>query len=147
MVPSLALPTGSIPQASCPRIVRRTQASPHPRPVGQDSAVGRASALTRAEGQGRVSGTRHTFRFWIVTTSLKGNEDFFTFPPVWIPPDPSAGLGRLGPQALRGRRLLQALGQRLLVPLVALALLLVRRQYFDVEMKPLINTATGLGAF
>lgn len=27
--------------------------------------------------------------FWIVTTSLKGNEDFFAFPPVWIPPDPS----------------------------------------------------------
>ena len=27
--------------------------------------------------------------FWIVTTSLKGNEDFFTFPPVWIPPEPS----------------------------------------------------------
>ncbi|HEY2992758.1 MAG TPA: carbohydrate ABC transporter permease [Methylomirabilota bacterium] len=26
---------------------------------------------------------------WILTTSLKGNEDFFTFPPVWIPPDPS----------------------------------------------------------
>ena len=23
--------------------------------------------------------------FWIVTTSLKGNEDFFAFPPVWIP--------------------------------------------------------------
>ena len=27
--------------------------------------------------------------FWIVTTSLKGNEDFFAYPPVWIPPDPS----------------------------------------------------------
>jgi len=27
--------------------------------------------------------------FWILTTSLKGNEDFFTFPPVWIPADPS----------------------------------------------------------
>jgi multiple sugar transport system permease protein len=27
--------------------------------------------------------------FWIVTTSLKGNEDFFSFPPVWIPTDPS----------------------------------------------------------
>jgi multiple sugar transport system permease protein len=27
--------------------------------------------------------------FWIVTTSLKGNEDFFTFPPVWIPSEPS----------------------------------------------------------
>ena len=27
--------------------------------------------------------------FWILTTSLKGNEDFFAFPPVWIPPDPS----------------------------------------------------------
>ena len=26
---------------------------------------------------------------WIVTTSLKGNEDFFAFPPVWIPSDPS----------------------------------------------------------
>jgi multiple sugar transport system permease protein len=26
---------------------------------------------------------------WIVTTSLKGNEDFFSFPPVWIPQDPS----------------------------------------------------------
>ena len=27
--------------------------------------------------------------FWIVTTSLKGNEDFFAFPPVWIPVEPS----------------------------------------------------------
>ena len=27
--------------------------------------------------------------FWIVTTSLKGNEDFFAYPPVWLPPDPS----------------------------------------------------------
>ena len=27
--------------------------------------------------------------FWIVTTSLKGNEDFFAFPPVWIPLEPS----------------------------------------------------------
>ena len=27
--------------------------------------------------------------FWIVTTSLKGNEDFFAFPPVWIPAEPS----------------------------------------------------------
>jgi len=27
--------------------------------------------------------------FWILTTSLKGNEDFFTFPPVWIPAEPS----------------------------------------------------------
>jgi len=27
--------------------------------------------------------------FWIVTTSLKGNNDFFAFPPVWIPSDPS----------------------------------------------------------
>ena len=27
--------------------------------------------------------------FWIVTTSLKGNEDFFAFPPVWVPADPS----------------------------------------------------------
>lgn len=27
--------------------------------------------------------------FWIVTTSLKGNEDFFAYPPVWIPPQPS----------------------------------------------------------
>jgi multiple sugar transport system permease protein len=27
--------------------------------------------------------------FWIVTTSLKGNEDFFSFPPVWIPAEPS----------------------------------------------------------
>ena len=26
--------------------------------------------------------------FWIVTTSLKGNEDFFAFPPVWIPSEP-----------------------------------------------------------
>jgi multiple sugar transport system permease protein len=26
---------------------------------------------------------------WIVTTSLKGNEDFFAFPPVWIPSEPS----------------------------------------------------------
>lgn len=29
--------------------------------------------------------------FWIVTTSLKGNEDFFAYPPVWIPPEPSLG--------------------------------------------------------
>ncbi len=27
--------------------------------------------------------------FWIVTTSLKGNEDFFAFPPVWVPAEPS----------------------------------------------------------
>jgi multiple sugar transport system permease protein len=27
--------------------------------------------------------------FWILTTSLKGNEDFFAFPPVWIPLEPS----------------------------------------------------------
>jgi multiple sugar transport system permease protein len=27
--------------------------------------------------------------FWIVTTSLKGNEDYFAFPPVWIPVEPS----------------------------------------------------------
>src|SRR4029079_17867204 len=27
--------------------------------------------------------------FWILTTSLKGNSDFFAFPPVWIPHDPS----------------------------------------------------------
>jgi multiple sugar transport system permease protein len=27
--------------------------------------------------------------FWILTTSLKGNEDFFAFPPVWIPVEPS----------------------------------------------------------
>jgi len=27
--------------------------------------------------------------FWIVTTSLKGNNDFFAFPPVWIPSEPS----------------------------------------------------------
>ena len=27
--------------------------------------------------------------FWIVTTSLKGNEDFFSFPPKWIPEHPS----------------------------------------------------------
>ena len=26
---------------------------------------------------------------WILSTSLKGGEDYFTFPPVWIPPDPS----------------------------------------------------------
>jgi multiple sugar transport system permease protein len=26
---------------------------------------------------------------WILTTSLKGNEDYFTFPPVWIPEEPS----------------------------------------------------------
>src|SRR5439155_39117 len=35
-------------------------------PVGQGSAVGRASPLTRAEGQGRVSGTHHTFRSRLV---------------------------------------------------------------------------------
>ncbi len=27
--------------------------------------------------------------FWIVTTSLKGNEDFFAYPPVWVPAEPS----------------------------------------------------------
>jgi len=27
--------------------------------------------------------------FWILTTSLKGNEDFFAYPPVWIPNEPS----------------------------------------------------------
>jgi len=27
--------------------------------------------------------------FWIVTTSLKGDSDFFAFPPVWIPSHPS----------------------------------------------------------
>ena len=27
--------------------------------------------------------------FWIVTTSLKGNNDYFAFPPVWIPDQPS----------------------------------------------------------
>ena len=27
--------------------------------------------------------------FWILTTSLKGNEDYFAFPPVWIPAEPS----------------------------------------------------------
>jgi multiple sugar transport system permease protein len=27
--------------------------------------------------------------FWIVTTSLKGNEDYFAFPPVWVPAVPS----------------------------------------------------------
>ena len=27
--------------------------------------------------------------FWILTTSLKGNEDYFAFPPVWIPHEPS----------------------------------------------------------
>lgn len=27
--------------------------------------------------------------FWIVTTSLKGSEDYFTFPPVWVPDNPS----------------------------------------------------------
>ncbi len=26
---------------------------------------------------------------WILATSLKGNEDYFTFPPVWIPTEPS----------------------------------------------------------
>ncbi len=26
---------------------------------------------------------------WIVATSLKGNEDYFSFPPVWIPTEPS----------------------------------------------------------
>jgi multiple sugar transport system permease protein len=34
--------------------------------------------------------------FWIVTTSLKGNEDYFSFPPAWIPSHPSlAHYGRL----------------------------------------------------
>ncbi|MBI2202974.1 MAG: carbohydrate ABC transporter permease [Candidatus Rokubacteria bacterium] len=27
--------------------------------------------------------------YWIVTTSLKGNEDYFAFPPVWMPVEPS----------------------------------------------------------
>jgi multiple sugar transport system permease protein len=27
--------------------------------------------------------------FWILTTSLKGNEDYFAYPPVWIPAEPS----------------------------------------------------------
>jgi multiple sugar transport system permease protein len=27
--------------------------------------------------------------FWILTTSLKGNEDYFAFPPVWLPEQPS----------------------------------------------------------
>jgi multiple sugar transport system permease protein len=27
--------------------------------------------------------------FWILTTSLKGNNDYFAFPPVWIPEQPS----------------------------------------------------------
>ena len=27
--------------------------------------------------------------FWILTTSLKGNDDFFSFPPKWIPEHPS----------------------------------------------------------
>jgi multiple sugar transport system permease protein len=26
---------------------------------------------------------------WIVTTSLKGNQDYFAYPPVWIPAEPS----------------------------------------------------------
>jgi multiple sugar transport system permease protein len=26
---------------------------------------------------------------WMLTTSLKGNEDYFSFPPVWIPTEPS----------------------------------------------------------
>ncbi len=26
---------------------------------------------------------------WILTTSLKGNEDYFSFPPVWLPTHPS----------------------------------------------------------
>lgn len=26
---------------------------------------------------------------WILTTSLKGNEDYFSYPPVWIPSEPS----------------------------------------------------------
>jgi len=27
--------------------------------------------------------------FWIVTTSVKGNEDYFAYPPVWLPADAS----------------------------------------------------------
>jgi multiple sugar transport system permease protein len=27
--------------------------------------------------------------FWIVTTSIKGNEDYFAYPPVWVPADAS----------------------------------------------------------
>src|SRR5262245_53464025 len=42
--------------------------------------------------------------FWIVTTSLKGNEDFFAFPPVWIPAEPSlAHYTRLFTNASGGR--------------------------------------------
>src|SRR4029453_18862720 len=26
---------------------------------------------------------------WIVTTALKGNEDYFSYPPVWVPTPPS----------------------------------------------------------
>jgi multiple sugar transport system permease protein len=42
--------------------------------------------------------------FWIVTTSLKGNEDFFAFPPVWVPAEPSlAHYVRLFTNASGGR--------------------------------------------
>lgn len=38
--------------------------------------------------------------FWIVTTSLKGNEDFFAYPPVWVPAEPSlTHYGRLFTQS------------------------------------------------
>jgi multiple sugar transport system permease protein len=50
--------------------------------------------------------------FWIVTTSLKGGEDYFTFPPVWIPEHPSlTHYGRLFTKASG----LQYFGNSLLV--------------------------------
>ena len=27
--------------------------------------------------------------FWILTTSVKANEDYFAYPPVWVPADAS----------------------------------------------------------
>ena len=42
--------------------------------------------------------------FWVVTTSLKGNEDFFAYPPVWVPSEPSlAHYARLFTHASGGR--------------------------------------------
>ncbi len=48
--------------------------------------------------------------FWILTTSIKGNEDFFAYPPGWIPPEPSlAHYGRLFTKASGLRYFLNSL--------------------------------------
>ncbi len=60
--------------------------------------------------------------FWIVTTSLKGNEDYFTFPPVWIPEHPSlTHYGRLFSKASG----LQYFGNSLLISTLSMFAALV----------------------